>query len=402
VTIRTPWLLLSCALASAACTKSSAAPDQTMALPDAIRDGPSDAPAKDATQEDRATRDGSHDGARDGGPPDRPPPDRVAQDLLAGDRTGTDIPSGCAGMAAGPASWVVRQVAHGGLQREYAIHVPAAYSPSKPTPVVLNLHGGGGTAQGHETLVQMIPKSDQEGFISVYPEGVGVWLLKWWRTWNAGSCCGKARDDGADDVGFIRALLDDLSKDYCVDPRRVFATGHSNGGMMSYRLACELSDRIAAVAPNAGPMGDLTAPQSEWMSGCATGAGQLQILNPIVTYACSPARPVSILHLHGTADTFACYWGGQGQPFPGTTTTDYFRPAPESTLGWATRNGCGTQTSITFQAGNTTCRTYENCPSSAEVTLCTVLFGTHTWGAGSNALAPNDAIWTFFAKHPMP
>jgi polyhydroxybutyrate depolymerase len=118
-------------------------------------------------------------------------------------------------------------------------------------------------------------KADEAGFLAVYPNGTGE---KRSLTWNGGNCCGYAVENQVDDVGFVRALLDDLEKVVTVDPSRVYATGISNGAIMAYRLASELSDRIAAVAPVAGPMGTAT---------------------------CSPRRPVSVMHFHGTDDQFA-------------------------------------------------------------------------------------------------
>ena len=122
-------------------------------------------------------------------------------------------------------------------------------------------------------------KADQEGFIAVYPNGTG--RLEPMLTWNGGNCCGYAQWNNVDDVGFTRALLDDLAKVVNVDAKRVFATGISNGGIMCYRLASELSDRIAAIAPVSGTMGTLT---------------------------CNPKRPVSVIHFHGTEDRFSALW----------------------------------------------------------------------------------------------
>jgi polyhydroxybutyrate depolymerase len=139
----------------------------------------------------------------------------------------------------------------GDLDRRYRIYIPAKYDASKPTPVVLVYHGGGGNPEGMIKLCGVNAKSDQAGFIVVYPFGTGRFedsLL----TFNGGECCGYAMQNNVDDVGFTRALLDDLEGIVNVDKDRVFATGLSNGGIMSHYLASELSDRIAAIAPVGG------------------------------------------------------------------------------------------------------------------------------------------------------
>ena len=147
-----------------------------------------------------------------------------------------------------------RTLEHDGRTRSYLVHVPPKYDPKRPTPVVLAFHGG-----GQQRLEQMVrfcglnEKADKEGFIAVYPNGTG--RLEQMLTWNGGNCCGYAMWNNVDDVGFTRALLDDLAKVANVDAKRVFATGISNGGIMCYRLASELSDRIAAIAPVSGTMG---------------------------------------------------------------------------------------------------------------------------------------------------
>ena len=135
----------------------------------------------------------------------------------------------------------------GGLPRTFDVHLPANYDPSKATPVVLNFHGLGSNAGQQQAYSKMIAKSDAEGFIAVHPEGTGAR-----QSWNAGYCCEAAVQNNTDDVAFVRAMLDELESRLCVDKDRVFAAGMSNGGFMSHRLACDLSDRIAAVAPVAG------------------------------------------------------------------------------------------------------------------------------------------------------
>jgi polyhydroxybutyrate depolymerase len=140
---------------------------------------------------------------------------------------------------------------HDGRVRTYLVHLPASYSKDKTWPLVLVLHGGGGNGEQVAKMTGFSRKADQEGFIAVYPNGTGLWQNRF-LTWNAGNCCAYAYENRIDDVGFIRALIGQLRKDYAVDDRRIYAAGISNGGMMSYRLACGLSDLIAAIGPVAG------------------------------------------------------------------------------------------------------------------------------------------------------
>src|SRR5581483_1221143 len=138
-------------------------------------------------------------------------------------------------------------------------------------PVVLAFHGGGSNAMQMADFCGLNAKADGAGFIVAYPEGSG--RLARDHTWNGGNCCGYAMEQKVDDVGFVRVLLDDLAWRARIDTKRVYATGMSNGAVMAYRLASELADRIAAIAPVAGPMGTAT---------------------------CKPSRPVSVMHFHGT------------------------------------------------------------------------------------------------------
>ena len=176
-----------------------------------------------------------------------------------------------------------------GRSRNYIVHVPPKYDPKQPTPVVLVFHGGGSNAEQTVRFTGLNDKADKEVFIAVYPNGTG--RFERMLTWNGGNCCGYAMQNNVDDVAFTRSLLDDLATVANVDSKRVFATGISNGGIMCYRLASELSDRIAAIAPVAGTMG---------------------------TETCNPKRPVSVMHFHGTDDTFLPFKGGKGKGVSGT------------------------------------------------------------------------------------
>ncbi len=149
-----------------------------------------------------------------------------------------------------------RTLTVGGLERSYIVHVPKSYDGAKACPVVLVYHGGGSNAEQMVRFCGLNDKADEAGFIAVYPDGTG--LIHRLLTFNGGNCCGYAMRRKIDDVAFTKAVLDDLAKVVRVDEKRIFATGMSNGAIMAYLLAAELSDRIAAIAPVAGPMGTAT------------------------------------------------------------------------------------------------------------------------------------------------
>ena len=277
-----------------------------------------------------------------------------------------------------------RTVEVDGVERSYLVHVPPKYERGTPTPVVLAFHGGGANARTMVGFSGLNEKADEAGFIVVYPEGSGRFARM--LTFNAGNCCGQAAERNVDDVAFVRRLLDDLEGIVAVDRRRVFATGMSNGAMMAYRVASELSDRIAAIAPVAGPMG---------------------------TEACHPGRAVSVMHFHGDADEFAPFAGGRGR---GPSGTD-FRSVEQSIDAWVAANGCRKTPTTTHlpdrEQDGTTVRQvrYDSGTDDAEVVLVVIAGGGHTWpgreprlrvlGASTRDISANDMMWEFFQRHPM-
>ena len=277
-----------------------------------------------------------------------------------------------------------RTLDEGGLERSYLVHVPPQYDPATPMPVVLAFHGGGANAGNMVTFSGLNEKADQAGFIVVYPEGTG--RLERMRTFNAGNCCGHAASQQIDDVAFTRQILDDLEDVANVDRRRVFATGMSNGAMMAYRLASELSDRIAAIAPVGGPMG---------------------------TKDCHPGRAVSVMHFHGDADEFAPFKGGSGRGISGTE----FYSVEHSIAAWAKADGCGTTPTTTRlpdqQDDGTAVKEvrYDSGKDGSEVVLVLIEGGGHTWpgreprlrslGVSTRDISANDMMWEFFQRHPM-
>lgn len=276
----------------------------------------------------------------------------------------------------------------GDRTRTYRIYVPERRDPAQPGAVVVAFHGGGGNADSMIRLSGLNAKADEAGFIVVYPYGSarsGERQL----TFNAGLVGGFAKARNIDDVGFTRALLDDLERVVRVDPDRVFATGMSNGAMMAYRVACELSDRIAAIAPVGGPMG---------------------------TDDCRPLRRVPVMHFHGTADELAPFAGGFGRlPTGGKGVTD-FPSVAESIRWWTKANGCAPEPVVehlpdTASDGTRVIkRTWRGDEKGAEVVLVEIEGGGHTWpgmpplvdflGPSTRDVSANDLMWEFFSRHP--
>ena len=266
-----------------------------------------------------------------------------------------------------------------GLPRSYWVHIPPAYDADRPTPVVLILHSALMNGPSMAKFCGMNEKADQAGFVAVYPNGTGPTAL--FKYWDAGGV--KVRD--ADDVGFIDQLLDDLESVIHVDRKRVYAAGMSNGGMMCYRLASELSDRIAAVASVAGSM---------------------------AIDECRPRRPVPVLHIHGTRDGLVLYNG----PDERTPPNLKFHSVEDTVRIWAKLNGCPATPAVdVIPAAKDQIpirRTaYGPGKDGAEVVLYSIEGGGHTWpgrdpelfflGKTTKNVSANDLIWEFFQKHPM-
>jgi polyhydroxybutyrate depolymerase len=265
-----------------------------------------------------------------------------------------------------------RTVTVDGRQRTFLVHVPAGLPADRPVPAVIVLHGGNGDARNASAQTGMSERADRSGFLAVYPNGTGR-LERSQLTWNAGSCCGYALEQRVDDVAFIAAVIDGLEREYAADPHRIFVTGFSNGAMLSYRLGCELSDRIAAIAPVAGALG----------------------------VPCQPSAPISVVAFHGTADRQVPYQGGTA---PGSVDPHPRQDPPVAgTIAfWAGHNHCGAPS--TQDVGGDTTRETHPCPGGVEVTLYTINGGEHAWPGsprgGAGSVPATDLIWQFFERHP--
>jgi len=314
-----------------------------------------------------------------------------------------------------------------GMVRSYKVHAPPSYNALSPTPLVITFHGGGGNSEAMRIFTNMDSTSNREGFIVVYPEATGDTLLgQPAGGWNACDSCGAKLmiENNNDDVGYIAKMIDKLTGDFVIDKNRIFATGHSNGAQMTFRLACELSDRIAAIAP--------VGMQALNMETCE-----------------KLKRPMPLILIHGTEDNCSLYDGGKCGGCFAKFFNNYFQhpliapyypdyepidvgqfqfscgSIPDHIERWKTINQVSKASKITYKNGDAECVTY-GPDEEGEITLCTIRSLGHAWPGGTkgapckepfsvkckiwedligpftNDIIANDAMWEFFKKHPMP
>lgn len=235
-----------------------------------------------------------------------------------------------------------------GLERTYRLHVPEDLGDD-PAPLLVALHGGGGSAEQYAAASGFDDVADEEGFVVVYPDGSGTGQFgDNLRTWNAGTCCGPAERDDIDDVGFVSALIDEIVQTQGVDPAQVVLAGHSNGSTMSYRLACELGDRVVAIGVQSAPL----------------------------TYQdCVPDGSVGVLHIHGGQDRNVPIAGGQGTE--GISGEDW-PPVRDGVQLFADVNGCSALVENDPVDGVSR-TTWDDCDDGATVVLVVVADGPHGW-----------------------
>lgn len=278
----------------------------------------------------------------------------------------------------------------GGYRRSYRVHVPRDYTPSSSWPVVIAIHGAFSTAEYHEQRTGFSRVAEQEGFIVLYPNGIG--LLGWLQHWNAGHCCGKALGDNVDDIGFIFAALDDAATFLNIDRQRIYVTGFSNGGMLTHRIGAERAAQVAAVAPVAGAMGGREYP----------GGPQWKVP--------SSSRPVPVLMIHGSLDDRVPYNGG---PRPDRPESQQYLPVADAVAYWVNENGCtAAAQQETMDSGMITREFWDSCTQNAAVELWTIENWKHTWPGPDDLTNPPsidldgfdaaETIWRFFETHELP
>jgi len=255
------------------------------------------------------------------------------------------------------ASLQEKQFLYDGEMRSYLVHEPLASLPAEGRPLVLGLHGTGATAGELIIYSGLVQKADSENFLVVFPNATPHPVPQ---IWNAGGCWAPLTRN-TDDVGFLSALIDTMIKNYHVDTTRIYSTGHSGGAMMSYRLAAELSRRIAAIAPVSGQM----------------------------TYEyCDPELPVPVIHFHGLADTTCIYNGRYGY---------FYFPPVDSALGiWIEKNECQSSPDTIFQEGKILGQKWASSGGHGDIVLYTIEDWGHGWPHSSDAgIAATDVIWDF-------
>lgn len=244
--------------------------------------------------------------------------------------------------------------------RAYDVYAPASYDGSAAVPLVVDMHGFSSNKDQQRVISGMQSRSEVEGFLVVFPQGL-------FNSWNAGLCCGQAQSQNINDVGFVRAMVDAIAAEANVDPRRVYATGLSNGGAMTQRLACEAADLFAAAAPMAFPI-------------------------PFVPLStCQPSRPIAVLMFMGLTDQLV----------------NYASAAP-SFQYWRTFDGCvGGPPDETLVTGDSYCETYTQCTDGVEAGLCSILstFGPPFAGHVlyfNNDLNLSEVAWDFLSRFQLP
>lgn len=274
-------------------------------------------------------------------------------------QTQTPVPTPVIGAIYNRSGIYYQSVVLRNLQRWYKIIIPPGYHPESPTALVINLHGLGSNIEQQEFFSDMSLKANEAGFIVVYPlAGAGIWNIE-------------AGDIGAIDVDFIRQIIIDITADVNIDRTRIYATGFSNGGGMAHRLACDLSDQIAAIAPVAGAYNHVEP--------------------------CDPTRPVPIIAFHGTADRVV-------------PIQERVHDIPQWSADWARRNGCDPAPIETHPQEMVEIHTFTNCENNATVQVYYLEGVGHTWPGAQmgDLLGPNtqgtiatDLIWDFFRTHPL-
>lgn len=274
---------------------------------------------------------------------------------------------------------------HGGLARRFRVHVPPGLDLTQPVPLLLSFHGGGAHMgyQASDERYGQITAAAKYGFVVAFPNGYSRLPGGRLATWNAGGCCGPAKERQVDDVGFARAIVAQLQRQLNVDPERIFATGFSNGAMLTHRLACEAGDVFRAIAAVAGTDN---------------------------TLACTPQRPVSVLVIHARNDDHNRFDGGAGERSVDRGNMAGATSVPETVARWVRRDACPPTPQPVLDRPGARCERHAPCQGGTEVTLCVTESGAHSWPGArawrsaeppSRAVDANDLMWAFFLRRPL-
>jgi polyhydroxybutyrate depolymerase len=262
----------------------------------------------------------------------------------------------------------------GGQTRSYLLYVPDSFDPEQPTPLVLTFHGFAGWPAQQMENSNWRQVADENGILVAYPAGTGFPLR-----WRIGQDFNEA-NDSTDDLKFISDLLDELSDQFCLDLNRIYANGLSNGGGMTYLLACEMADRFAAVGTVAGAY---IEPEG----------------------GCQPSRPIPVMTFHGTDDEIVPYMGIASRQFNFPRISDWVKE-------WSSRNGCDNTPEPLPDVGEVSGIEYLNCDEEVEVVFYTVNGGGHSWPGGepmpraivghtTDDIDASAVMWEFFQQHPL-
>lgn len=266
------------------------------------------------------------------------------------------------------------------LDRSYYLHIPTGYTGSEPLPLVIDFHPLGGTGMQQANSNGWKAKADSVGFIVAYPDSYNSN-----NSWNVGMCCMDAQQNRIDDVGFTKAMIDHISSLACVDPKRIYATGCSNGGGMTYKVACDLADTIAGAAPV----------DFRCVYGGTTNAPSCE--------GCMPSRPISITHFDNTGDNTLVPYNGGLTSFPadcppGQACTGMgFPSAADNFATWQQINECSGSASTLDN--HTECQTNDACGGGVQVTMCVQQGGSHCGNYSSLGIV--DTAWEMFERQSL-
>ncbi|MCT6698056.1 alpha/beta hydrolase family esterase [Rheinheimera sp. 4Y26] len=284
----------------------------------------------------------------------------------------TTKPQTTAGLKAGEYQ---RVVAH---QRQYLLYIPKSLPAGEFVPLVLFFHGGGGHMTHAARSYGWRQTAEREGFVVAFPNGYSRFPGGRFASWNAGNCCGDARDKQINDIAFVKDVLADIQQQLPIDQNRIFATGMSNGGMLAHRLACDMAGTFRAIAAVAGTDN---------------------------TVLCQPARPVSVLHIHALDDSHVLFAGGAGKDaFRDKNKITEFKSVPDTIKGWQQRLQLQGAPQRVLNVPGAYADLWQNKDGRTQLKLLVTSTGGHSWPGGkavrgktpSKAIDANTMIWQFF------